>query len=296
MASASPSIAAEPQTNVTGCTASSLPSGWQRLNSQCDTGTGLWGRDPQPHQSHFWLQCNYSQAIPARKFSNIVTQAFPSASYLIHDGKSYRCLIGPFDSVEQAKDAKVKLAAAKIEKTFIRQTKQPIAISSAGKTLQPILAAVENEQAQTKPSQRANAEPPKETLIENRTVLDSAIYSFTFDNIKYYQPKNIQSSKDMPPAFVKEHNQYWSRVSIQNAGQWCQRFGLRLPTYDELKHLQTYGQRFLLRNHWPVSNSYWSDTINSYTGEIKTLNLRNGHYDEYRPRALLYTTCVTEAS
>ncbi|MGF1681214.1 SPOR domain-containing protein [Photobacterium minamisatsumaniensis] len=289
-----PASLAKPQPNdILTCSATPLTSGWQRLNEQCDIGTGLWGRDPQQHQGSFWLQCNYSQAIPAKKFSSSITGTFPASSYLINDGNKYRCLIGPFNNHTQAESAKVKLANIDVKSTFIRQTQRPIVVEASAKQLAPILqAAAEEEQSPTTKTVPVS----KQTLIEERVVLDSAIYSFTFNNIKYYQPKNIQSDKTLPPAFVKENEQYWSRTNIQSAGQWCERFGLRLPTYDELKHLQTYGQRFLLRNHWPITNSYWSDTINPYTGEIKTLNLRNGKYDEYRPLALLYTACVAENS
>lgn len=93
----------------------------------------------------------------------------------------------------------------------------------------------------------------------------------------------------------KEHGQFWSKVNYQTAQSWCRRYGLRLPTLEELTALHTYGQHHLLRLQWPIKANYWSSTVSFYSGEIQTLNLRSGRGDDYRPLALLYTTCVGAA-
>lgn len=308
---ATPGLAAEHPT----CSTSTHPSGWTMLNSHCDIGQGLWGRKPNNEQGQFWVQCNYSKALPDTAFLRILQQSFPEQHYLYKDGDHYRCLIGPLDRYTLAQQTKAKLIEQGITNAFIRhQTSGSDTASlpiNPEKARQPLsaeqqLAATRlalTDSAQTYPEVKASHPSSQEalpssikTLIAHRTVLDAAVYSFTFDNLNFYLPRNIQSTQAMPPAFVKEFDQYWSRVPLVDAKQWCQRYGLRLPSFDELKHLQTYGQRFLLRNHWPITYSYWTDSISHYSGEIQALNVRNGRADEYRPRALLYTACVNSAS
>lgn len=278
--------------DLSSCSASEHSSGWLMLNAQCDIGKGLWGKEPTTPSGHFWVQCNYSQAIPAKAFSDKVTHRFPQQSFLVYDDERYRCLIGPLSTYAQATFAQQALEELGITQTFIRQANAAIDSDQANK----LPRSQSDPVTQLTATQTAQDSQHPQTLIESRTVLNAAIYSFTFENLNYYQPRNVQSSQEMPPAFVKEQEQYWSRVNIADAGQWCARYGLRLPSFDEIRQLQTYGQRFLLRNHWPIEMNYWSDTVSSYSGEIKTLNLRSGRTDEYRPLALLYTTCVNEAS
>ncbi|MGF1723781.1 SPOR domain-containing protein [Photobacterium nomapromontoriensis] len=283
-------------TDTSSCHTTEHSSGWLMLSAQCDIGTGLWGKEPTTTTGHFWVQCNYSKAIPAKSFSDNIIQHFPQQSFLIYDKARYRCLIGPLASFSQAKRTQQALNQLGVTQSFIRHATSPQHIvqlrqspsAQANPTTQPVATQVDQD-----------SQPPQQqsqTLVENRVVLNAALYSFTFKNLNYYQPRNIQSSQEMPPAFVKENAQYWSRINITDAGKWCERYGLRLPSFEELSQLQTYGQRFLLRNHWPIEMNYWSNTVSSYSGEIKTLNLRSGRADEYRPLALLYTTCVNDAN
>lgn len=267
--------------NKTYCQLESSASGWYVLNDQCDIGNGLWGRKPEPVSSSFWIQCNYGKYLPNRELASKIKSLFPGNHYIVPDNNKYRCLIGPFQDFNQADNAKAQLAAHGLNKAFIRQTASPVAISNKAN----VETSTPNPAAKLPTSQ-----------VDDRIVLNSIIYSFTFNNLKYHQPRNINSTQEMPPAFIQEHNQYWSKVNYLPAANWCKRYGLRLPTVNELKDLQTNGQYLLLRHQWPVKSSYWSETLNPYTGEIKTLNLRSGHFDEYRPLAQLYTTCVTEAS
>lgn len=265
------------------CQVEKSASGWHYLNSQCDIGSGLWGRKPKSGDRSFWLQCNYGKALPNKTVTATVNNLFQDNRYLVPDNGKFRCLIGPFKHYDQALTAKGQLARHGLAETFIRQTATRISVS--------------NQMTKSStPDQESDANNQKNTLIDNRVVLNSILYSFTFNNIKYHQPRNINSTQEMPPMFINENDQYWSKVNFKTAKNWCQRYGLRLPTISELKDLHTNGQHYLLRHHWPIKSSYWSKTINLYSGEFETLNLRSGKHDEYRPLALLYTTCVTEAS
>ncbi|OLQ81650.1 hypothetical protein BIT28_04400 [Photobacterium proteolyticum] len=262
------------------------------MNTQCDIGKGLWGRAPKNKDSSFWIQCHYGQSLPNSNTKATINKLFKNNSYLVPDNGKSRCLIGPFQSHAQAKAAKAQLARHKLKDTFIRQTNTQITFP--GQVKQPPAPVKQRTvKASNKNSVKSNS---RKTLVENRVVLNSVIYSFTFNNLKYHLPRNINSTQEMPPMFVREHEQYWSKVNYASAKNWCQRYGLRLPTAEELKELQTHGQHFLLRNNWPIKSSYWSNTISVYSGEIESINLRSGQRDEYRPLALLYTTCVTAAS
>ena len=293
-----------------GCATTPHASGWTLLDSACDVGQGLWGRKPKTENGTFWVQCNYSKAMPDQAFLRTVQQVFPASHYLLNDDDHYRCVVGPVNSYSHAKEVRETLLQQGIRNAFIRQQ---IDVKTRNTTLSAAEQVAATKMATINATRKTAAKTPLFTpassstttvqpasaakpLLENRIVLDAAIYSFTFENLNFYQPRTIQSTREMPPAFVKEHQQYWSRVPLNEAQQWCNRYGLRLPSFDELKHLQTYGQRFLLRNHWPIIHSYWSQSVSHYSGEIQTLNVRNGRVDEYRPLALLYTTCVQEAS
>ena len=266
------------------CQVESSAPNWPTLNSQCDIGRGLWGRTPKQESSSFWLQCYYGKILPNKAITATIKGLYPNNSYLAPDGDNYRCLIGPFQHYHQAQSALDNLARHQLDQTFIRQTSSMVTISTntGGK------APADTTATKTGERQRL--------LVENRVVQNAVIYSFTFKNLNYHLPRNINSTADMPPAFTREHDQYWSKVNFLPAESWCTRHGLRLPTISELKDLQTNGQHLLLRHRWPIQSSYWSSTINPYSGEIETLNLRNGRADEYRPLAQLYTTCVSEAN
>ncbi|MCW8327706.1 DUF823 domain-containing adhesin [Photobacterium sp. SDRW27] len=279
---------AEEQGSTT-CQVEKTVSGWKLLNSQCDIGNGLWGRKPKNIPSSFWLQCNYGKALPNKELTAQLSRFYHEESYLVPDNGKLRCLIGPFQNYNQAKTAKNQLNSQKLKNTFIRQTTSVVSINNR-------TSGYARTDTSSTSAQSPAATQQKKKLVDNRVIMNSIIYSFTFNNLSYHLPKNINSTKEMPPAFTQENNQYWSKVNFLPAENWCKKYGLRLPTAAELKELQTYGQYLLLRHKWPIKSSYWSNTINPYTGEIKTLNLRNGQDDEYRPLAQLYVTCVTEAS
>ncbi|PSW03800.1 SPOR domain-containing protein [Photobacterium lipolyticum] len=257
---------------------------WRQLNDQCDIGSGLWGKKPKPKEGSFWVQCNYSRSLPGKAFTEKVNTLFSNKAYLIKENDKFRCLVGPYPAHTQALKAKERFSDELNISTFIRQTTNKINILN--KKQQSLPAA--------KPSKNKAENAQLTTLIENRVILNSIIYSFTFNGLKYHQPRNINSTKTMPPMFINEKDNYWSRVNISSAESWCKRFGLRLPYFEELERLQSYGQHLLLRYQWPTQVNYWSSSVNPLSGEIKTLNLRNGKYDEYRPPALLYTTCVSD--
>lgn len=284
--------------NSTTCRVEKVESGWRYLNPQCDIGNGLWGRKPKHGDSSFWVQCHYGQSLPNQTVTTTINKLFQGNSYLIPDNGKSRCLIGPFLNYEQALTAKGQLARHKLGETFIRQTHTRVTIPGQVNTSHYSRPQVKksSKPVQERKVKKSEKSSTKNTLVENRVVLNSVIYSFTFNNLKYHLPRNINSTQEMPPMFVREHGKYWSKVNFATAKNWCQRYGLRLPTSAELKELQTRGQHFLLRNNWPIKSSYWSNTISVYSGEIETLNLRSGQRDEYRPLALLYTTCVIAAS
>ncbi|WP_232428126.1 SPOR domain-containing protein [Photobacterium marinum] len=316
-------IAAEP--SPTHCLIERSDSGWQILNSQCDIGKGLWGREPRDSESSFWLQCNYSQSLPNQNLTKAINRLFSHNSYLVPDNDKYRCVIGPFEDHQLAEKAQRQLERFNIDKTFIRQTAHKITVTGQAGLITPLATTIlkpripevvpstapqqpakpvtQKAQAKakpaTKPTESANQKSDTgkhSILVENRVILNSAIYSFTFNNLKYHLPMTINSTEEMPPMFVREQNIYWSKVNFTTAESWCKRFGLRLPTIAELQYLHTHGQHYLLRHRWPIKANYWSNTLNTYSGEIRTLNIRSGRPDDYRPLALLYATCVVEAS
>lgn len=292
----SPILATE-TTSPSSCSAKTLSSAWRILDPNCDIGKALWGKEPiNASQSQYWVQCNYSKAMPDKAFREKIAKLFINNLFLYNDQGHYRCLIGPIDNYPAAQQITQILSANEIKNSFIRQTTDTVeleAIHTASTHAASATHEVSENLSRHRPAQDTTS---KERIATDRVILDSAIYAFTFNNLEYYQPLTIDSTQDMPPSFIKENGELWSKVNIQAATNWCTRYQLRLPSYDELKQLQTYGQRFLLRNHWPISNNYWSSTISSYSGEIQTLNLRSGRADDYRPLAQLYTTCVKEAS
>lgn len=284
-----PHSALATETEMTFChTVLSPQTGdWRQLNDQCDIGSGLWGKKPKPTEGSFWVQCNYSRSLPGKAFTEKVNTLFTNKTYLIKDNNHFRCLAGPYSTYTQALQAKKRFSDLLNITTFIRQTANKINIPD--KEQQSLPAAKLSEKSNNKGDSAQVS-----TLIENRVILNSIIYSFTFNGLKYHQPRNINSTKTMPPMFISEKDNYWSRVNLSSAESWCKRFGLRLPYFEELERLQTHGQHLVLRYQWPTQVNYWSRSVNPLSGEIKTINLRNGKYDEYRPPALLYTTCVSD--
>lgn len=283
-----------PPSGASLCTvkASATNSAWKQLNNACDIGAGLWGKKPKSETGSFWVQCNYSNAIPNKTFSRKVNLLFPENAYLIKDSGKYRCLIGPYPTHTKAIRAKQQLETQQITNTFIRHTTKTVSGLAKASTAELASTSTSTSKTDKTAPPKTSNDPTLNTLVENRVVLNSIMYSFTFNGLQYHQPKDIYSTENMPPMFINEYDNYWSRININNAQKWCRNYGLRLPTYEEIELLQSHGRHLLMRYRWPTKISYWTSSINPITNEIKTLNLRSGKYDEYRPPALLYTTCV----
>ncbi|UXI02481.1 SPOR domain-containing protein [Photobacterium sp. TY1-4] len=279
------------------CQVEKAEQGWQYLNASCDIGTGLWGKTGQPTNHSFWLQCHYGKSLPNRAMTAALRDLYPNHFFLVPDRGNVRCLVGPFQTWPQAVEAKKNLAARQQTETFIRQTRAPVTLTNVmpfASSKQPVAPSQTTLTAPSTKLTKSTA-AKKETLIDNRVVMGAAVYAFTYERLNYHQPMNISSEQALPPMMNKENGHFWSKVNYQTAENWCRRFGLRLPTVEELTALHTYGQHHLLRLQWPIQANYWSSTLSFYSGEIKTLNLRSGRGDEYRPLALLYTTCVGAA-
>ncbi len=93
-----------------------------KLDSNCPTGKGLWGRAPQSADSALWIQCRYDTfPISTQDYAYLYTNVSQTIVEQ-NDGNGYRCLIGPYSDHEQALYEQLHLQQhPKFAEVFLRE-------------------------------------------------------------------------------------------------------------------------------------------------------------------------------
>lgn len=283
-------------------------SQWSFLNNSCDIGKGLWGHKPKKMAGSYWVQCGYGAKLPSASLSNKVRSLFPQQSFILKESGNYRCLVGTFDTYEEAKKARFLLRGNGLADSFIRQvsstSKVPQKIASTEK--KPVdfsLAIPEDQKLVDKPMKYNKPVPmdkkavPLQIMtyenIDNTFATNTIAYSFSIGKTRFYIPQNLPAGNQDTPKYIVENNRYWIGTTWQQSNQWCEHFGLRLPTTKELISLARQGQAELMREKWPKEVNYWTSDMTS-DNKYRSVNLQTGHLQATNPNAVLYATCVIQ--
>lgn len=285
-------------------------SQWSFLNNSCDIGKGLWGHKPKQMTGQYWVQCGYGSKLPSSSLSNKVRSLFPEQSFILKEGGNYRCLVGTFNSYDEATKARFLLRGNGLPDSFIRQVTssnkvpQKIAAASKKKATDFSLAIPEEQRLVDKPMKFNKPAPivnrkavPLQIMtyenIDNTFATNTIAYSFSIGKTRFYVPQNLPASNQDTPKYIVENNRYWIGTTWQQSNQWCEHFGLRLPTTKELMSLARQGQAELMREKWPKEINYWSADMIS-DNKYRSVNLQTGRLQATNPNAVLYATCVIQ--
>lgn len=255
-------------------------NGWQNLNANCDIGAGIWSNKKAPTTGKFWLQCNYSKNIPSSKLKVKVQQLFPKNSFLIKTkDNNYRVLVGLFNSSTEALSALNTLKKHNIPAFLRLQTKD---IKENKAAMQAI------KKPPTAPKHLSRLKVATYNDVNNTFATNSILYSFALNGVNYYLPQHI-SQNDTDITFIKEHGMYWLGLNHQQAQQWCQHFGLELPTSEQLATLGK-NQQLLSQHKWPKKVSFWAQERQENSASVYDFKTKRTYLTN--PTSYKYATCV----
>ncbi|USD62902.1 SPOR domain-containing protein [Vibrio sp. SCSIO 43140] len=94
------------------------------LESECPIGEGLWGNtQPDESDQSFWIQCGFVKSGSLRYVPAHLAKQVSKSIWLKPEMKGDRCLIGPYQSFDVAKQELAKLRSTQTYKdAFIRST------------------------------------------------------------------------------------------------------------------------------------------------------------------------------
>ncbi|WP_070962658.1 SPOR domain-containing protein [Vibrio sonorensis] len=278
--------------DATQASSSELPI----LDASCPIGKGLWGKQaPAANVKTFWIQCGmFSKPLPLDKAKPLYKQ-IKTDVWAKPEKKGYRCLIGPYDSVEMArKDLKGVNTVAGYEKAFIRQVvgKESKQGKSAPKSAAKPVSKPAKPAAKKVASAKAPVvpKPQKTTVITppqtNSTALKGAIADFDVSirrsteiaGVSYSIPYFMHGKEQ----FYMEHGLPWNRMDYNEANLTCKAMGKRLPSSAEWQQLLESDA--MTKEKWPMHLPYW--------GLNKVGLFTSGKVNQLKGTSLLNIMCV----
>ncbi|EPA0545889.1 SPOR domain-containing protein [Vibrio alginolyticus] len=260
------------------------------LEKTCPIGNGVWGKKvPQGGNYLYWIQCGLlpkpmSLAKAKPLYSKITTDV-----WMKPESKGYRCLIGPYKALSDARDdLRGVKTLSYYKEAFIRVvgkgTKQPVtpptpkstvsskSASSSVKptpTVTPKPAPVPAVRADTD-AFKARAEKPDTKAKSSRDSSSSTPVAKTKakpivtgnDDIEVRLRTSVQGKTYVVPYLLDHHNQFymehgkpWNRLNYENSHKVCQQLGMSLANPAEFKALRASG--VMEKNQWPLQLPYW---------------------------------------
>lgn len=209
------------------------------LESSCPIGSGLWhDKKPKNIDSVFWIQCGMF-----RKpfFLNDLSHFHNKISYDIllkpdEKLKADRCLIGPIEKYDQAKDTlRIVQSIKGFENAFLRE----VFINSNKINKDTISSKHNMKNINNSEKKNFNGDP---ISIRMSKIVKNLQFSLPY----------VTSTK-IP--FYVENNQAWNRLNYVEATEVCEYINMRLPSHDEWKNLLL--AEFFIDEKLPKDLPYW---------------------------------------
>ncbi len=98
------------------------------LESECPIGKGVWGQKAPSHEEQsFWIQCGFVKPGSLRSAPRQLQDTVNQPIWLKPDVRGDRCLVGPYQSFENAKQDLLALRSIpSYRDAFIRSTTQKL--------------------------------------------------------------------------------------------------------------------------------------------------------------------------
>jgi len=263
------------------------------LEKTCPIGHGVWGKKvPQGGNYLYWIQCGLlpkpmSLAKAKPLYSKITTDV-----WMKPESKGYRCLIGPYKVLSDARDdLRGVKTLSNYKEAFIRVigkgTKQPVTPSTPNTPKSTVSS--KSAVSSVKPTPTVTPKPTPVPTVRADTDAFKALAEKPETNAKNtrdnYSPKPIAKTKSKPvvtgnddievrlrtslqgktfvvPYLLEHHNQFymeygkpWNRLNYEDSKKLCQQLGMNLASPTEFKALR--GSGVMEKNQWPLQLPYW---------------------------------------
>ncbi|HAS6020750.1 SPOR domain-containing protein [Vibrio vulnificus] len=261
------------------------------LDKACPIGDGIWGtKVPKSGKNdYFWIQCgilNQPMSLAGAKplYKQITTDV-----WMKPENKSYRCLIGPYQSFAQAsKDLKQVKTLGDYREAFIRIVKPHSAVIP--ETVNKEVKAVTKPTATKSPKASVAASKPMpapaQATLAKTPVKRSNDDSSSIDIRKSAELKGrtyaIPYLMDDKHQFYMEHNQAWNRLDYASAEVVCSDLHMRLLTEEEFFTL--LDSKVMEKQQWPMQLPYWGRGNKGF--------FTDGRITQVKGSSLLNVLCV----
>ncbi|MDW6091477.1 SPOR domain-containing protein [Vibrio rhizosphaerae] len=269
------------------------------LDKNCPIGEGLWGKSqPRSQNSMFWIQCGiFSQPMPLAD-AKILYRQISTDVWMKPGAKQYRCLIGPYKDIRQARQELNKVRQLKgYHEAFIREVRQPQQATPVARAATPPQSSVTQRQVRDpqprtapQPATPPQSSPPPTAQTSNRTAPPPRPTTPTtaagieirkqtvIAGVKYVIPfMGVKSSQ-----FYMEYEIPWNRLDYDQAYAICQKIGMKMATESQWKQL--LASQIMNRDQWPLYLPYW--------GIDKRGMFTSGKVSQLKGSSLLNVVCV----
>ncbi|MGD8173991.1 SPOR domain-containing protein [Vibrio sp. TRT 21S02] len=227
------------------------------LDKACPIGQGLWGKQqPKGQKSIFWIQCGVFAKPLSLAEAKDLYQHISTDVWAKPEGKGYRCLIGPYEDIRQARKDLVGVKKQPgYKESFVREV-------VSGKK-RPVRQPVKETSTAAKPAQKTTVLPPakpkpepvvKQPVVESppkaKQVEIAIRLSTEVAGVSYKVPYMMFSDDQ----FYMEHGLPWNRLDYDGAMQVCSHLNMRLPSESEWNRLLATN---VMKEKWPIHLPYW---------------------------------------
>ncbi|EJN6828369.1 SPOR domain-containing protein [Vibrio cidicii] len=269
------------------------------LDKNCPIGAGLWGKKvPRGGKAdYFWIQCGIlSKPMPLDNAKPLYKQ-ITTDIWMKPENKGYRCLIGPYQSFDQAStDLKRVRSLSTYKEAFIRVVESTAPMQTAKSNSASVVKPAEKMPAKTpaKPMAAKVAPSPSQTAPTAKAPLATAasktlVKQGDTPDIEIRRQAELKGRTYAVPyvldddhQFYMEHNQAWNRLDYEGAGVVCADIDMRLATDEEFRTL--LDSRVMETQSWPIHLPYW--------GRGKKGLFTDGRITQLKGSSLLNVLCV----
>jgi hypothetical protein len=245
------------------------------LTDSCPIGQGLWGREPRQQSGFFWIQCGiFPQPLSPDK-AKAIYKHITTNVWLKHEGKGFRCLIGPYGRFEQASsELKQVRSLPAYSESFVRwvttdQQAETTKTKPGAKAKTPERAAPSAKTSSMMTRQTAKPEPMQP--LSPATQVSAPVMpapaepvnkDAAMDGITVRRQARVADQLFVVPfldkgdeQFYMEHGIAWNRLDYIKADNVCRSMDMSLVDEQQWKSLLSSG--VMARTKWPLHLPYW---------------------------------------
>ncbi|WP_073580731.1 SPOR domain-containing protein [Vibrio quintilis] len=258
------------------------------LDKSCPIGQGLWGKSqPKGRDSIFWIQCGiYAHPMPLGQ-AKVLYKRISSDVWMKPEAKGYRCLVGPYESIVDARqDLKKVRTIPSYKQSFIREVVKKG--SKSGTPAKPKAKPKPKAAPVKKPPVKRPPARPTAPVVASQPVASSYKTSSGQPEVRKrtriakvnYAVPFVGTKKDAQ--FYMEYNKPWNRLSYDDALGTCQKIGMKLASEQQWQRLRM--SKVMEKDKWPVYLPYW--------GRDKKGLFASGKVTQLKGTSLLNVLCV----